>query len=132
MTARLTGRPRSVTAAGCIAIAASVATGTYLAVGLGTMMLDRASSSERVSGAFTAGLGVGLAWCVVAVVLALLTMRGSSLAAIGLALSAVVAGSIALTASAFLAAAFLTLVACVATIVLLLTGSAREWFRDVT
>ena len=122
-----TGRPGSATAAGWIAIGASVVSGTYLAMHLGALVGGRDAS--RGGGAYTAALVVAIGWCVVAVVLAVLTLRGSSLAGIGLALSSLVAGSIALTASAYFAAAVLTVVACVATIVLLLTGSAREWLR---
>lgn len=129
VAAQGSGRPRSVTAAGWITIGATVVSGTYLAVLLASL-LNGGTSGEGPGGTFTTALVVALGWCVLAGVLAVKTMRGSSLAWIGLAVSAVLAGSISLTASAYLAAAFLILVACVAAIVLLLTGSARAWFRE--
>lgn len=126
-------RPRTVTVAGLVALAACAVVATYIAVTLVSLMTSGLGEGGDIAGArrlrwLSAAF---LAWSLAAAGLAWLTLQGSSPARWALLVSAAVAGSVSLTATAYVAAAVVPLVACVVTVSLLFGASARSWFRVV-
>lgn len=124
-------RPRTVTVAGLVALIACAVVATYLVVALGSLV-----TGDPPDGPDAAGAGqvrwlsaAFLAWTLAAAALAWFTLQGSSPARWLLLVSALLAGSVSLTATAYVPAALVPLVACVVTVSLLFGSSARAWFR---
>ena len=120
-----------MTTAGVVALAACVVVATALVVLMFTLLADasQAPAGLRIDAARLLAIVLVL-WSGVGAVLAWWTLRGSSRARVALVVSAVLAGSASLTLSAIVAGALLAMVACIATIVLLFSASARAWFRE--
>ena len=72
-------------------------------------------------------LVVVILWCLIACVLAVFTMRRSNAARITLVVSATVAGLLSLLGIQSQVSA-VPLLACLATVILLFTGGAGDWF----
>ncbi len=140
-------RPGGVTAAAVITIVASAITllGSLAFVVL--VLASRAdfidevekelatnSAYDNISAGTVADIAVGflavlVVWCVVAIVLAVATMRGSNGARITLIVSASVSALVSLLGALVIVPLLLT-IASIATVVLLLTGGAGEWFAS--
>ena len=135
-------RPATVTAAGVITLVLSGITLVLLAVtllGLGALtredLIAQLGSDPRledidldtVLAVLRVVLAVFIAWCAVAMVLAVLAMRRSNGARIGLVVSAGLTALLSLLAITS-GASVITLVGSVAVIVCLFTGGAGPWY----
>ena len=114
-----------------VALAACAVVATSLVVVMVTLLGDpsRAPAGLRVDVARRLAI-VLVVWSVVAAALAWRMLCGSSRARVALVVSAAFAGSASLTLSAVVAAGVLPMVACMATMVLLFSASARAWFHE--
>lgn len=140
-------RPGTVTAAGILTLVFSVLTGLAF---VGIVVAFQAARSDMVDSLqgdptfddfdpdtiVNAGVVVSIVvvvWCVVAAVLGVLVMKRSRVARVLLVVSSVVAALISLVGILSLISA-LPLIASIATVVLLFTGGANDWFakRDGT
>jgi hypothetical protein len=83
--------------------------------------------AEDFYGGFVVVMVVFTAWCLIACVLAVMAMRRSNVARILLIISAVVSGVLSLLGITSVVSA-LWLIACVAVVVMLLGGAARDWY----
>ena len=141
-------RPTTVTAAGITTVVCSgLAAVGFLVVGVLSLVqrdsvvstIERSMSAEQRAGmsseeiralagvVLTVGIGVLLAWSLVALALGVLTLRGSGAARAGLMASAILSAVVSvLTLATGISA--VTLVASLAVLVLLGTGGAGEWF----
>jgi hypothetical protein len=147
-TERATGSPRpgSVTGAAVVTVVSSAIVLSVLTVVLLFVLGDRAGFEQEVSdelasqsaygdveassvtGVLIGAIVVFLVWSVVAIVLALLTVRGSNVARITLVVSAIAAALVSLVAALAVFPLVVT-VACIAVAVLLLRGEASAWFE---
>ena len=136
-------RPGTVTAAGIITLVFSGL--SFLLFAFATVMFlvaqdevreqienepsleDAGVSADTVIDAGVALLGVFALWCLVAVVLGFLVLRRSNAARITLVVSSAVTALVSLVLIGSGVSA-LTLIAAIATIVLLFTGGAGDWF----
>ena len=138
-------RPGTVTAAGWITLV--VAGLSALLYGFLTLAMivakddvlreiDKALAEQGSTGDFDAesafGVVVGvlvvvIVWCLIACVLAVFVLRRSNAARITLVVSAVVAGLLSLLGIKSAVSA-IPLLACLATVILLFTGGAGDWF----
>jgi len=83
--------------------------------------------AEDAFGAVVAVLLVVAVWCLIACVLAVFAMRRSNVARILLVISAIVAACFSLLGISSVVSA-VPLIACVVVVVLLFSGSARDWY----
>lgn len=83
--------------------------------------------SESAFGVVVGVLVVVVVWCLIACVLAVFVLRRSNAARITLVVSAVVAGLLSLLGIKSAVSA-IPLLACLATVILLFTGGAGDWF----
>jgi hypothetical protein len=83
--------------------------------------------SESAFGVVVGLFVVAILWCLIACVLAVFAMRRSNAARITLVVSAVVAGLLSLGGIQSAVSA-VPLLACLATVILLFTGGANDWF----
>jgi hypothetical protein len=138
-------RPGTVTAAGWITlIVAGLSAVLYGFLTLAMIVakddvlreIDKALAEQGSTGDFDAesafGVVVGvlvvvIIWCLIACVLAVFVLRRSNAARIALVVSAVVAGLLSLLGIGSAVSA-IPLLACLATVILLFTGGAGEWF----
>lgn len=89
---------------------------------------DAGISANDALGVVVGVVGVFAVWCLVATILGFLVLRRSNAARITLVVSAAVTALVSLLAIGSGVSA-LTLIAAVATIVLLFTGGAGDWFK---
>ena len=138
-------RPGTVTAAGWITLVVSgLSAILYGFLTLAMIVakddvlreIDKALAEQGSTGDFDAesafGVVVGvlvvvIVWCLIACVLAMFVLRRSNAARITLVVSAVVAGLLSLLGIGSVVSA-IPLLACLATVVLLFTGGAGDWF----
>ncbi|MGA8846454.1 MAG: hypothetical protein WB471_07575, partial [Nocardioides sp.] len=140
-------RPGTVTAAAMIAILASGLALAGLLVSLLYLVSSRAEFLEQIdeqlatSSAYAdisadtlADAAIGFlvvlaVWCLVAIGLAIATLRGSNAARIGLVVSGLLSALVSLLGALVIVPLVLT-IASIATVVLLFTGGAGEWFAS--
>ena len=134
-------RPGTVTAAGVLTLVFSVLTGLAFVVIVIAFQAARSDMVDELRGDATfkdydpdtivdVGLVLSIVvvvWCVLAVVLAILAMKRSNVARILLVVSSVVAALVSLVGILSLVSV-LPLIASIATVVLLFTGGANDWF----
>lgn len=135
-------RPGTVTAAGVVTLVLSGLTLALLAIGLVTLgvltredLLAQLGSDPRLADVDTdtvisvlrVVLAIFIAWCAVAMVLAVLAMRRSNAARIGLVVSSGLSALLSLLAVGS-GASVVTLLGSVAVIVCLFTGGAGPWY----
>ena len=138
-------RPGNVTAAAITTIVASGITFAALVVSMIYIVSSRADfivqldeelatndayqdvSPEAVANVAIGFLVVLAVWCLIAIVLAVATMRGSNGARITLVVSASMSALFSLLGALVILPLALT-IASIATVVLLFTGGSREWF----
>jgi hypothetical protein len=138
-------RPGTVTAAGWIALVVSGLSALLYGILTFAMIvakddvlreIDKAVAEQGGAGDFDAETAFGavvgvlvvvIVWCLIACLLAVFVLRRSNAARIMLVISAVVAGLLSLLGvkSGVLA---IPLLACLATVILLFTGGAGDWF----
>ncbi|WP_374457152.1 hypothetical protein [Nocardioides sp.] len=140
-------RPGTVTAAAWIAIVFSGLTAALFAVGgLGLLVarddfiaeLEKVPEFQEANVDADAAVGVlvvvllgVMVWCLIAAVLAVFVLRRSNVARILLVISSSVAAVLSLIGLAGGGVSIVSLVACLATIVLLFVGGAGAWFNRV-
>ncbi|MGZ5399726.1 MAG: hypothetical protein ACXWDL_01145 [Nocardioides sp.] len=136
-------RPITVTVAGVVTLVLSGLTLVLLALAMTALAVARnevvdemrrqsenlgeIDPNDVVSVLFVV-CGAFIVWCIVAMVLAVFTMRRSNAARIGLVVSASLAAVLSLIAITSGASA-VSLVGCIAVIVCLFTGGANEWYK---
>lgn len=134
-------RPATVTAAGWITIVVSGLVLALLALGMVALGVARDEVVDQMRGEPGLGdidpndlvsvlfvvFGAFLAWCALAIVLAIFTLRRSSGARIGLLVSAALSATLSLLTIAS-GTSIVTLVASVAVIICLFAGGASAWF----
>lgn len=140
-------RPGNVTAAAITTIVASGITFAGLVVSMIYIVSSRADfivqldeelstndayqdiSPDAVANVAIGFLGVLALWCLIAIVLAVATMRGSNGARITLVVSASLSALVSLLGALVILPLAIT-IASIATVVLLFTGGAGEWFAS--
>lgn len=140
-------RPGNVTAAALTTVVASGLAFAGLVVSLLYLLSSRADfldqideqlatnsaykdiSADTIADVAVVFLVVLAVWCLVAIGLAIVTMRGSNAARIALVVSASLSALISLLGALMIVPLVLT-IASIATVVLLFTGGAGEWFAS--